>query len=92
MADYLCKTLEILIPVNIYHDEFNMSLGQDLFLSFDLRNDYVRELTGALAFCCVIISVLCFHPLFPSVFFFFSSAMLRTVFLRENKSLLIGSG
>jgi hypothetical protein len=71
MADYLCKTLEILIPVNIYHDEFNMSLGQDLFLSFDLRNDYVRELTGALAFCCVIISVLCFHPLFPSVFFFF---------------------
>lgn len=35
-----------------------------------------------------IISVLCFHSLFPSCF----SVILRRVFLRKNKSLLIGSG
>lgn len=34
----------------MYYGRFNELLGKDLFLSVDLKNDYVRKLIGVLVF------------------------------------------
>lgn len=52
VANYLCKTFKVLIPVNTNHSKYKESLEWHLSVSVDLKPDYAGELTGAQAFGC----------------------------------------